>query len=308
MSLSDHRYVARIAPVSSSAMDAIHDGAVILDGWGTHHGVVRVRRPRLADEACPSPHRPRRRSRWASSPTSPNGTAGTKRLRAQHGQAARRTSRKTCCASAPRLARREVPPDRRGPHRPRPRHSDQGHTTAVLEEVSILSPVSSPPTAARRSRGSWSERPARRLHRQRVSAYAREAKPHPVPTQPRTRRRSDLRRRHHRPPQHRPGARRSDDAPRPRHTQAPPTDPRRTPVIPDDAPDEVKDALALANATAVEGVCPACRHTRVHRPRGARRHDHHLPPRRGPVAELLDPKEPWTRRNPSSHAKQPDGR
>ncbi len=34
MSLSDHRYVARIAPVSSTAMDAIHDGATILDDRG----------------------------------------------------------------------------------------------------------------------------------------------------------------------------------------------------------------------------------------------------------------------------------
>ena len=30
------------------------------------------------------------------------------------------------------------------------------------------------------------------------------------------------------------------------------------PSIPDDAPDEVKDALAIRNACATEGKCPAC--------------------------------------------------
>ena len=34
MSLSDHRYVARIAPVSSTATDAIHAGATIVDESG----------------------------------------------------------------------------------------------------------------------------------------------------------------------------------------------------------------------------------------------------------------------------------
>lgn len=30
------------------------------------------------------------------------------------------------------------------------------------------------------------------------------------------------------------------------------------PLIPDDAPDAVKDALAIRNACATEGRCPAC--------------------------------------------------
>ena len=34
MSLSDHRYVARIAPVSSTSTDAIHDGAITHDDRG----------------------------------------------------------------------------------------------------------------------------------------------------------------------------------------------------------------------------------------------------------------------------------
>jgi hypothetical protein len=34
MSLSDHRYVARIAPVSSTTADAVHSGATVLDERG----------------------------------------------------------------------------------------------------------------------------------------------------------------------------------------------------------------------------------------------------------------------------------
>jgi hypothetical protein len=30
------------------------------------------------------------------------------------------------------------------------------------------------------------------------------------------------------------------------------------PVIPDDAPEDVKNALAIHNSASVDGVCPAC--------------------------------------------------
>jgi hypothetical protein len=66
------------------------------------------------------------------------------------------------------------------------------------------------------------------------------------------------------------------------------------PTIPDDAPEEVKDALALANATAVEGQCPACHATPEftgHVELGVMTitflHDPGCP-----VAELLNPSDP----------------
>ena len=48
------------------------------------------------------------------------------------------------------------------------------------------------------------------------------------------------------------------------------------PPIPDDAPDEIKDAFALANATAVEGECSHCGAHPSSPPTRARHRDHHL--------------------------------